>query len=66
MKRLWVAIGALFVVSVGVDLLIDATIPGLFAAFGLLGCILIIVASKWLGHAVLQREEDYYEERGRG
>lgn len=66
MKRLWLAIGALFAVSMVVDLLIGATVPGLFAVYGLVGCIVIIVASKWLGHALLQRREEYYERGPRG
>ena len=32
-----------------------------FAVLGLVGCVAIIVASKWLGHYLLMREEDYYE-----
>jgi len=28
-------------------------IPGFWAAFGFIGCVLIIVVSKWFGHAGL-------------
>jgi len=37
------------------------TIPGFSAIYGFVGCVLIIVVSKSLGHLWLQREEDYYE-----
>ncbi len=36
-------------------------IPGFSAIYGFVGCILIIVLSKALGHHWLQREEGYYE-----
>ncbi|MEW6263673.1 MAG: hypothetical protein AB1641_11415 [Thermodesulfobacteriota bacterium] len=34
--------------------------PFFEAAFGFLGCLLIIFASKALGHLFLQKKEDYY------
>jgi len=36
-------------------------IPGFSAIYGFVGCILIIVVSKALGHYWLQKEEDYYD-----
>lgn len=36
-------------------------IPGFYALFGLVACILIVVLAKFLGHKWLMREEDYYE-----
>lgn len=36
-------------------------IPLFYALFGFIGCILIIMVSKALGKAFLQKEEDYYE-----
>ena len=36
-------------------------ILGFFALFGLIGCVAIVLISKWLGHHWLQRKEDYYE-----
>ena len=36
-------------------------IPVFSAIYGFIGCILIIVVSKALGHHWLQKEEDYYE-----
>lgn len=28
--------------------------------FGFIGCAIIVLASKWIGHAWLQRDETYY------
>ncbi|MCX7707018.1 MAG: hypothetical protein N2204_03310 [Anaerolineae bacterium] len=36
--------------------------PGFWAVFGFLGCVLLIVVSKWLGHAGIMQREDYYDE----
>jgi hypothetical protein len=36
-------------------------IPLFYAGFGFVSCILIIVVSKFLGKAFLQRPEDYYD-----
>jgi len=37
-------------------------IPGFWAAFGLAGCILIILFSKAFGHAGIMKPEDHYDE----
>jgi hypothetical protein len=37
-------------------------LPGFWAVFGLLGCILLILLSKAFGHAGIMRGEDYYDE----
>ncbi len=36
-------------------------IPAFGAIYGFVGCVIIIVVSKALGHHWLQKEEDYYE-----
>jgi hypothetical protein len=36
--------------------------PGFWALFGFIGCVLIIILSKWFGHAGIMTREDYYEE----
>ena len=36
-------------------------ILGFFLLFGLIGCVILIVVSKLIGHYWLQRKEDYYE-----
>ena len=37
-------------------------IPGFWAAFGFVACVLIIVGSKAFGHAGIMQREDYYDE----
>jgi len=36
-------------------------IPGFYALYGLIACILILKVSKWLGEKWLLRPEDYYD-----
>ena len=36
--------------------------PGFWALFGFLGCVLLILASKWFGHRGIMKDEDYYDE----
>ena len=38
------------------------SIPGFWTVFGLVGCIAIILLSKWFGHAGIMTREDYYDE----
>lgn len=38
-----------------------SSIPGFFALFGFISCVLIIAVSKLLGHYWLQRKENYYD-----
>lgn len=35
-------------------------IPGFWAFFGFIACALIIFVSKWIGHAGIMQNEDYY------
>lgn len=35
-------------------------IPGFWAAFGFIACVLIIFVSKWFGHLGIMKREDYY------
>ena len=36
--------------------------PSFWALFGFLGCVLLILASKWFGHCGIMKDEDYYDE----
>jgi TRAP-type C4-dicarboxylate transport system permease small subunit len=36
--------------------------PGFWSVFGFVGCALIIIVSKWYGHAGIMQREDYYDE----
>jgi hypothetical protein len=37
-------------------------IPGFWAAFGFVACVLIVLVSKAFGHAGIMTREDYYDE----
>ena len=37
-------------------------IPGFWALFGLLGCMILIILSKAFGHLGIMTREDYYDE----
>jgi len=65
----WVCVGALVLVF-----LLDAVainkehahtriehLPGFWSLFGFIACALIIILSKWYGHAGIMTREDYYD-----
>jgi len=37
-------------------------IPIFDSIFGFIGCIVIILASKWIGHTWLMKQEDFYDQ----
>jgi len=37
-------------------------IPAFWALFGFVGCVVLILVSKWFGHAGIMTREDYYDE----
>lgn len=37
-------------------------LPGFWSVFGFVACVLIIILSKWFGHAGIMTREDYYDE----
>jgi hypothetical protein len=37
-------------------------LPAFWSVFGFVGCVLIIILSKWYGHAGIMNREDYYDE----
>ena len=37
-------------------------LPGFWAAFGFVACVLIVIVSKAFGHAGIMTREDYYDE----
>ena len=72
MKRTWfVATVTVLIIFILLDLFLVSTyghavfpwshIVGFFSLFGFLGCLLIIVLAKLLGHYWLQHKEDYYD-----
>jgi hypothetical protein len=36
--------------------------PGFWAVFGFVACVVILIASKWFGHAGIMVNEDYYDQ----
>jgi hypothetical protein len=40
----------------------EGHIPGFWAVFGLVGCIVLILLSKAFGHLGIMTREDYYDE----
>ncbi len=70
MKLLWALLfagGLLFLICLDLYMPVShgdfpwSNIPAFFTVFGLVSCLIIILASKWLGHHWLQKKEDYYE-----
>lgn len=37
-------------------------LPGFWSIFGLAGCVILILVSKWFGHLGIMTREDYYDE----
>lgn len=37
-------------------------VPGFWSIFGFVACVLIVLLSKWYGHAGIMKREDYYDE----
>lgn len=64
----WVSIGVLALVFLFDALFVNKEhahtrlehLPGFWSIFGFIGCALIIVLSKWYGHAGIMTREDYY------
>ena len=52
---------ALFVSKEHVHTLVER-IPGFWAVFGFVACVVIIIVSKWFGHLGIMTREDYYDD----
>ena len=60
-RRALTVIAVLFTLNLGVDLVAGYSyFPGYSASLGLVGCVVIIRVSKWLGAVLLNQPEDYY------
>jgi energy-converting hydrogenase Eha subunit A len=65
----WILLALLTLATLGLPLLDRdqahahawEAIPLFYAAFGFVGCLLLIVIAKLLGKAVLEKPEDYYD-----
>jgi len=69
-KRAWKWTAVLAVVSVGLDLGLSHyahpefwwhRAPAFDFLYGFIGCVATVFFSKWLGHELLMRDENYYE-----
>jgi lipid-A-disaccharide synthase-like uncharacterized protein len=67
----WVCLGVLGLLILVDAFFVDKTehahsaaenLPGFWSVFGFVGCVLIIILSKWYGHAGIMKREDYYDE----
>jgi hypothetical protein len=67
MKKIhWIILALITIVSLIGQLFADHhhwwdAIPGFYAFYGFVGCILIVVVSKWFGKKIVFRDEDYYD-----
>ena len=52
---------ALFVSKEPVHTFVER-IPGFWAVFGFVACVVIIIVSKWFGHLGIMTREDYYDD----
>ena len=52
---------ALFVYKEHVHTFVER-IPGFWAVFGFVACVVIIIVSKWFGHLGIMTREDYYDD----
>jgi hypothetical protein len=69
-KRWCIAALGLLVLVDAVPLIVDKEhahtavehLPGFWAVFGFVGCVVLIVGSKWFGHLGIMTREDYYDD----
>jgi len=66
----WCCLGVLALVALSDALFVSKAhahtaiehIPAFWSLFGFVGCALIVILSKWYGHAGIMKPEDYYEQ----
>ncbi len=67
MKKLyWIVLGLITALSLIAQYLGKQSywwdmVPGFYAIYGFVGCILIVKISKWFGKKIAFRDEDYYD-----
>jgi hypothetical protein len=68
MKRLhWVALTIITIITLIAQYSVEEhhhwwdVIPAFYAIYGFIGCLLIVVVSKWFGKRIAFRNEDYYD-----
>lgn len=68
--RVCLAVLALLVVLDALPFLVDKEhahtgaekLPAFWAVFGFIGCVVLIIVSKWFGKLGIMQREDYYDE----
>jgi len=68
--RICVAVLVVLVLADAIPALVDKHhahtkaehLPGFWAAFGFVACVLIVIVAKAFGHAGIMTREDYYDE----
>lgn len=63
----WIILAAVLAVTLVAQFLTDPyywwdRIPGYFAVFGFVGCLLIMFVAKLIGHIMVSQKPDYYKE----
>ena len=66
----WLSVGVLAVLVLVDAFLVDKEPahtkvehwPGFWSVFGFVACVVIVLLSKWYGHAGIMTREDYYDE----
>ncbi len=73
MKKIWIITASIVIIILfaSLDYFIPggheghefwwSAIPAFFLVFGFIGCILLVVIPKFIGHFWLDRKEDYYD-----
>jgi hypothetical protein len=67
---IWACVGVLVLVALLDMVLVNKEeahtaierIPAFWSIFGFVACALIVIVSKWFGHAGIMKREDYYDE----
>ncbi|HSF15325.1 MAG TPA: hypothetical protein VLK65_07215 [Vicinamibacteria bacterium] len=69
-RSIWMVAASILVMTIGLEIVFSHLahpefpwhrFPSFDFVYGVVGCAVIVLASKWLGHAFLQRDESYYE-----
>jgi hypothetical protein len=66
-RKHWLVLSVIAVVSLIAQLSVKErhhwwdAIPAFYAAYGFVGCIVIVIVSKWFGKKIAFRDEDYYD-----
>ena len=69
-RGFWMATAFILVITIGLEIVFSHLahaefpwhrFPSFDFVYGVVGCAVIVLVSKWLGQAFVQRDESYYE-----